>query len=205
MGEHWFLARCAPVIRDGQITEALFVATEITAQKRTETALRAAESRLSLALEAGKIGTWEWDVATGRLAWDARQLELFGLAPDRFDQSVETFLQLVHPDDRERLRAETELQRSGFGRSQNEFRIVRPDGGIRWLVGDGLAAGRRRGWGLAAAARRDRHRRGGCSGGPEPPVPAVSTARGSPFARRHRARPRDLPAAGRADARECRL
>ncbi|HEX3529652.1 MAG TPA: PAS domain S-box protein, partial [Thermoanaerobaculia bacterium] len=142
MGEHWFLARCVPVIRDGQITEALFVATEITAQKRTETALRAAESRLSLALEAGKIGTWEWDVVTGRLAWDARQLELFGLAPDRFDQSVETFLQLVHPDDRERLRAETELQMSGFGRSQNEFRIVRPDGGIRWLVGDGLAVGR---------------------------------------------------------------
>ncbi|HEX3529753.1 MAG TPA: PAS domain S-box protein [Thermoanaerobaculia bacterium] len=136
--DHWFLSRCVPVIRDGQITEALFVNTEITAQKRTEAALRAAESRLSLALEAGKIGTWEWDVATGRLTWDARQLELFGLAPDRFDQSVETFLQLVHPDDRERLRAKTELQRSGFGRSQNEFRIVRPDGSIRWLVGDGL-------------------------------------------------------------------
>ena len=141
LGEHWFLARCVPVIRDGEITAALFVATEITAQKRTEAALRAAESRLSLALEAGRIGTWEWDVATGRLVWDARQLELFGLAPGSFDESVETFLQLVHPDDRERLRAKTELQMSGFGRSQNEFRIVRPDGSIRWLMGDGLAVG----------------------------------------------------------------
>jgi PAS domain S-box-containing protein len=140
-GDHWFLARCVPVIRDGQITEALFVSTEITAQKRIEAALRAAESRLSLALEAGKIGTWEWDVATGRLTWDARQLELFGLTPDGFDESVETFLKLVHPEDQERLRTETETQLSGFGRSRNEFRIVRPDGSVRWLVGDGLAVG----------------------------------------------------------------
>jgi PAS domain S-box-containing protein len=139
LGEHWFLARCVPVIRDGQIAEALFVSTEITSQKRIEAALRAAESRLSLALEAGRIGTWEWDVATGRLVWDARQQELFGLAPGSFDESVETFLNLVHPEDRERLRAQTELQKSGFGRSQNEFRIVRPDGSIRWLIGDGLA------------------------------------------------------------------
>ncbi|HEY2736800.1 MAG TPA: PAS domain S-box protein, partial [Thermoanaerobaculia bacterium] len=141
MGDHWFLARCVPVFRDGRITEALFVSTEITAQKRTEAALRAAESRLSLALEAGRIGTWEWDTATGRLTWDARQLELFGLAPGSFDGSVETFLELVHPEDRQRLRAETELQMTGFARSRNEFRIVRPDGAIRWLVGDGLAVG----------------------------------------------------------------
>ncbi len=137
--DHWFLARCVPVIRDGQITEALFVNTEITAQKRTEAALRAAESRLSLALEAGGIGTWEWDSATGRLTWDARQLELFGLTPDSFDQSIETFLKLVHPEDRDHLRVETDRQMSGFGRSRTEFRIIRPDGSIRWLVGDGLA------------------------------------------------------------------
>jgi len=141
LGDHWFLARCVPVFRDGQIAEALFVATEITAQKRIEAALRAAESRLSLALEAGRIGTWEWDVATGRLTWDARELELFGLAPDSFDQSVETFLELVHPEDREYLRTETDLQMSGFGRSRTEFRIIRPDGSVRWLVGDGLALG----------------------------------------------------------------
>ena len=138
-GDRWFLARVVPVIRDGQITEALCVNADITAQKRTESALRAAESRLSLALEAGRIGTWEWSPAQGRLVWDDRQLELFGLTPDQFDGCVETFLKLVHPDDRERLRAETERQAGSYGRSRNEFRIVRPDGSIRWLMGDGLA------------------------------------------------------------------
>ncbi|HKH45845.1 MAG TPA: PAS domain S-box protein [Thermoanaerobaculia bacterium] len=138
MGDHWFLARSVPVVRDGQITEALYVTVDITAQKRTEAALRAAESRLSLALEAGRIGTWEWSPAQGRLVWDDRQLELFGLTPDMFDGSVEAFLRLVHPEDRERLQAETEVQSVSFGRSRNEFRIVRPDGSIRWLVGDGL-------------------------------------------------------------------
>jgi PAS domain S-box-containing protein len=47
--DHWFLVRMVPVIRDGQITEVLCVGAEITAQKQTESALRAAESRLSLA------------------------------------------------------------------------------------------------------------------------------------------------------------
>ncbi|HBL29429.1 MAG TPA: hypothetical protein DD490_21565 [Acidobacteria bacterium] len=139
MDEHWFLSRCVPVRRGGKITEALFVATEITAQKRTEAALRAAESRLSLALEAGRIGTWEWDVASGRLVWDARQLELFGLSEDTFDGTVEGFLERVHPDDRDRMQAAAEAQMSSHGRSRDEFRIVRPDGSIRWLMGDGLA------------------------------------------------------------------
>ena len=114
---------------------------EIAGQRRTEAALRATESRLSLALEAGKIGTWEWDLATGRLIWDARQMEVFGLTPDQFDGSVESFLQLVHPDDRKRLRIETDRQPVTLGRSRNEFRIVRPDGSIRWVMGDGIAVG----------------------------------------------------------------
>jgi PAS domain S-box-containing protein len=139
LGDHWFLGRGVPVVRDGQIAEALYVAVDITTQKRTELALRAAESRLSLALEAGKIGTWEWIVATRQLIWDARQLELFGLAPNQFDGTVEGFLRLVHPDDRERLRAETERQAGSFSRSRNEFRVIRPDGSVRWLMGDGLA------------------------------------------------------------------
>ena len=137
-GDYWFLARVVPVVRDGQITEALFVSTEITGLKRTEAALRATESRLTLALEAGKIGTWEWNQASGHLAWDTRELELFGITPDQFDGTVEGFLRLVHPDDRERLRASTERQAGTFGRSRDEFRIIRPDGSVRWLMGDGL-------------------------------------------------------------------
>ncbi len=121
--------------------EALRESEQRVEQKRTEAALRAAESRLSLALEAGKIGTWEWHLETGQLTWDARQLELFGLAPDLFDQSNETFLRLIHPDDRERMRAEMEQQIGKLGRCHTEFRVLRPDGRVRWLVGDGLAVG----------------------------------------------------------------
>ena len=109
------------------------------AQKRTEAALRAAESRLSLALDAGRIGTWEWNLVTGKVTWDARQMELFGLAPGEFDGRPESFLRLVHPDDRKRLQAELEGQLTNLGRRSNEFRIIRPDGSVRWLVGEGHA------------------------------------------------------------------
>ena len=138
----------------GRLTYVVCVQADVTAarkaeearresgqQKRTEAALRAAETRLSLALEAGRIGTWEWHVATGKLIWDSRQLELFGLAPDQFDQSNETFLRLIHPDDRERMRAEMEQQSGKLGRCHTEFRILRPDGVVRWVVGEGLAVG----------------------------------------------------------------
>ncbi len=140
-GDHWVLSRAVPVIRDGKVTEVLIGCVDITAQKRTEAALAAAESRLSLALEAGMVGTWEWDLATGRLVWDARQLDLFGLTPDAFDQTNETFLRLIHPDDREGVRARLEGQPGWPVRCRTEFRIVRPDGSVRWLVGDGLAVG----------------------------------------------------------------
>jgi PAS domain S-box-containing protein len=136
--DRWFLSRLVPVIRDGQVTEGLCVNADITAQKRTEAALRAAESRLSLAMEAGRIGTWEWNLATGELTWDTAQLELFGLTPDEFDQTNEAFLRCVHPDDRERLREEVDQQLVGLGRCSREFRIVRPDGSVRWLVGDSM-------------------------------------------------------------------
>jgi PAS domain S-box-containing protein len=128
----------SPDFRDGQIREALHVSADITAQKRTEAALRAAESRLSLALDAGRIGTWEWNLTTEVLTWDSRQMELFGLPPGAFDGSPDTFLALVHPDDRERLLAEKVRQSECLGRISQEFRIIRPDGSIRWLVGDGL-------------------------------------------------------------------
>jgi len=81
---------------------------------------------------------WDWDVATGRLAWEGRLEEIHGMRPGTFDGTLEGFLAAIHPDDRERARREIEaaLER----RSEDfavEFRTLGHDGRIRWVTGEG--------------------------------------------------------------------
>jgi PAS domain S-box-containing protein len=90
--------------------------------------------RLQLALQASDYGVWDQDIPSGRLVWDQRQCELFGIAPETFDERHETFLELIHPEDRERVRL-FKLRHNGVsGNFDDEFRIVRPNGEIRHLL-----------------------------------------------------------------------
>jgi PAS domain S-box-containing protein len=92
---------------------------------------------LALALEAGGLGTWRWDKATGLTQWDAKIEELFGLRPGEFDGTFDAWVALLHPDDREatlrELEAATESKRSYMV----QHRVVWPDGSVHWLQGKG--------------------------------------------------------------------
>src|SRR5262245_40862195 len=61
--------------------------------------------RLAFAMEAAGIGTWEWDVRTDEIWWSDNLAAIHGVDPAAFDGTVEGFLRLVHPDDRERVAA----------------------------------------------------------------------------------------------------
>src|SRR5690606_18277780 len=61
--------------------------------------------RMSLAIEAAGIGTWEYDPQTGSLEWDARCRAVFGLPPEGGVSYSTSFLKGLHPDDRERAHA----------------------------------------------------------------------------------------------------
>src|SRR5690348_10239315 len=56
--------------------------------------------RLHLAVEAGGLGTWHWNLSDGRVKWDRRLEELYGLEPGAFDGTMATYRALLHPDDR---------------------------------------------------------------------------------------------------------
>ena len=89
--------------------------------------------RWGLAIDAAGIGTFDWDLTTGRLTWDDRLVTMFGYDTATFDQSIEAFNARLHPDD---LRRVTEvLQRSidTCGEYDCEYRVVRPDGETRWV------------------------------------------------------------------------
>ena len=99
------------------------------------------EERLRLAVEATHLGTWDLDPTTGALHWDERSRALFGQAPDA-PVVYDTFLSLLHPEDRARVDNEVRraLESTGSGTFQMEYRVVDPrDGTERWLSANGRA------------------------------------------------------------------
>lgn len=101
-------------------------------------ALRESEERLRLAQEAGGVGTWDWDAVRGVATCSEAYCRLYGLDPKGpGHQSVEEWLAQVHPDDRDRAQRIRSATMSS-GRLGNEYRILRPDGSVRWVVDRGL-------------------------------------------------------------------
>lgn len=105
----------------------------------SEAALRRQNARqLHLALQAGRMGTWSWDIAEGRVEW-SRELEaIHGLEPGTFGGSVEAFEQDMHPEDRERVRSA--IQRAVAGQTDDyvvEYRILPQHGRLRWVAARG--------------------------------------------------------------------
>lgn len=92
------------------------------------------ESRLHVALAAGRMGTWELDLTTNRIRWSEEMERMHGLESGAFEGTPQAIQRFVHPVDAERFaRALGKVESSPDGDDQMEFRIVRTDGIIRWM------------------------------------------------------------------------
>src|SRR5690606_39308144 len=94
------------------------------------------DARLQLALAAGRMGIWEWDSATNKVAWNGTEQRIAGR--DRHSLTPEQFFEVVHPDDRERVEVAFRAAVTQQASFEAEFRIVRSSGEERWLVGRGM-------------------------------------------------------------------
>ncbi|MBL8490320.1 MAG: PAS domain S-box protein [Rhodocyclaceae bacterium] len=100
--------------------------------------LEASEQRLQLALDAANEGLWDWNLETDEIYLSPRFLAMAGYRAGEVEVDRDFVRRIVHPDDRERVRAGMETRLGGFESSMEvEYRMLTRDGGIRWVVGKG--------------------------------------------------------------------
>ncbi len=102
-------------------------------RRRNQDALRRSEERYALAQEAADIGSWDWNIVTGKLVWSDRIEPMFGFAEGKFKGTYEAFLDCVHPDDRQSLIDSVAACIERHEDYRTEHRIVWPDGTVRWV------------------------------------------------------------------------
>jgi PAS domain S-box-containing protein len=98
------------------------------------------EQGRSLALAAGQMGSWEWDIAANRGSWDEGQYRIFGVEPKNFQISTDNIRNLLHPDDWQPVRQVVLRMAKGERTQQVEFRVRRPNGELRWCTGTAAAS-----------------------------------------------------------------
>ena len=109
------------------------VCWDITERRATEDLLNTSANRLMLATKAGAVGIWDIDLTTNKLIWDDQMFRLYGTARNQFGGAYEAWQAGLHPDDRERAHATFLRAARGEDSFDTEFRVVWPDGSVRYI------------------------------------------------------------------------
>lgn len=129
-------------LEDQDLLCAQLVASEVAfavVRTRAESKANRSESRLRFALDAASMGTWDWDILAGTVRWSDNLERIHGLPPGTFDGTFESYAREIHPDDRERVMAAVNRALEDGTPYEVEYRLVAPDGTVRWAEGKGNA------------------------------------------------------------------
>lgn len=136
----WLLSRGRVVVdRNGRPQRLMGLNFDITERKAVEDALVRTAERLQLAKRAGRLGIFDYDIVSGRIEWDERMYELWGLDP-AVPVTFDVFLSGVHSDDRAATLAAVNgvFDANAGGHYAAEYRVVDArDGAVRWLAANG--------------------------------------------------------------------
>lgn len=129
----WLDTRAFPVA-DGSLA---VLWRDATRRRKARERIRKNEEWLRSAVEVGKVGLWDWDVETGAIVWSSEHWKMYGYEPGGIEPSYEAWVESIHPEDRAKAESELRDAMESGGDFACEFRVVHPDGKIRWLKGDG--------------------------------------------------------------------
>jgi PAS domain S-box-containing protein len=135
----WQLTRALPLKNEeGHVLRWVGISIDIHDRKIAAAALAESDERVRIAVETAGMGTWDYYPETGETKSSARSKEIFGLAADE-GMNLQSFLQRVHPDDRTRVCAKVQEAKNPQIASvyDVDYRIVMPDGSIRWAIARG--------------------------------------------------------------------
>ena len=125
-------------------TTGLFLGAAIAERDTSEArrmidfnALEASEKRLRLALDAGRMGVWDWNIGKAEIEWSENIEPIYGLPPGTFKGTMKGSEFPAHPDDRARVDEAVQRAIAGGTDYDVEFRNVWPDGSIHWLRAKG--------------------------------------------------------------------
>jgi PAS domain S-box-containing protein len=121
---------------DGKPVRMRGVSADVTKRKMGDEALRESEARIKLAANAANLGLWIWDIPGDERWVTGKWRQLFGFV-DSEPVTLDRFLQIVHPGDRERVKQVVQHVLEHGGEYEIEYRITRPDGSKRWILGHG--------------------------------------------------------------------
>jgi PAS domain S-box-containing protein len=121
------------------VIHALEERESLVARRQAEEALRESENRLILALSGAQMSVWEWNLQTNEILWSPEIFEITGIDENGFGSTFESFTHLIHKDDIARVMAAAQKAMNERTLFAEEFRIIRPDGEVRWLSNLGHA------------------------------------------------------------------
>ena len=121
----------------GRVVRMVGMTTDITERMLGEKELSLANDRLRLAMESGKSLGWDWDIKSGQNSWFGDLPNILGMPAESYVGRIEDFHRRVHPDDRERVMEATKDAMESKKPYDAEFRILWPDGTVRWVTAKG--------------------------------------------------------------------
>jgi PAS domain S-box-containing protein len=130
---HVTIAASPMLDEEGKVRNIVAMTSDITDRIKAEATLKDSEERLRLALDAGNIGVWDWDIVNNKIEWTEKVYEIHGVRKDQLIGGLDNYSQELHPEDAERVKLAIHDALAGKSRYDIEFRIITPTGETKWV------------------------------------------------------------------------